>query len=118
MSAAFIQFAASLVVLAPLGIAVEGFAVHWAWPLVAAGAFLVIFSSLLGVNALHVLMRHGEATRVTSLMYLPPVIAVVLELAMFDVVPGALTLFGIAVTCAGVALAVWKSRSEPSPAVD
>ena len=118
VSAAFIQFAASLAVLAPLGVAVEGFPVRWEWPLLAATAFLVIFASILAVNTLHVLMRHGEATRVTSLMYLPPIIAVALELAMFDVLPGALTLLGIAVTCAGVSLAVWKSRSNPAAAVD
>lgn len=118
LSAAFIQFAASLVVLAPLGVAVEGFTVRWEWPLLAATAFLVILASILAVNTLHVLMRHGEATRVTSLMYLPPIFAVVLELAMFDVVPSALTLFGIVVTCAGVALAVWKSRGAPPAAVD
>jgi drug/metabolite transporter (DMT)-like permease len=118
VSAAFIQFAASILVLAPLGAAVEGFAVRWEWPLFAAMAYLVIFSSILGVNALHVLMRHGAATRVTSLMYLPPIFAVALEMAMFSVVPGALTLLGIVVTCGGVALAVWKSRREPSPAVD
>ncbi len=118
VSAAFIQFAASVVVLAPLGIAVEGFAVRWEWPLFAAAAFLMIFASILAVNTLHVLMRHGEATRVTSLMYLPPIFAVALELAMFNVVPSALTLLGIMVTCGGVALAVWKARGEPSPAVD
>ena len=48
-------------------------------------AFLVIFASFLAVSALHVLMRHGEATRVTSMMYLPPIFAVVLEAAMFGV---------------------------------
>ena len=118
LSAALIQFASNLLVLAPLGAAVEGFAGRWEWPLFAAMAFLVIFASILGVNTLHVLMRHGEAARVTSLMYLPPIFAVALELAMFDVVPGTLTLFGIVVTCTGVALTVWNSRREPGAVVD
>ena len=59
-------------------------------------------------------MRHGEATRVTSMMHLPPVFAVVLELAWFGVVPSALALAGIAVTCAGVAMAVWRPRQRSS----
>ena len=106
-AAAVIQFAASAAVLAPLAVAVEGFSVHWSWQLGAAIAFLVIFASILAVSALHVLMRHGEATRVTSMMYLPPIFAVVLEAALFRVLPSLLTLAGIAVTCAGVAMTVW-----------
>ena len=107
-AAAVVQFTASLAVLAPLAAAVEGFPVIWTGELLAAIAFLVIFASFLAVSALHVLMRHGEATRVTSMMYLPPIFAVVLEALMFRVVPGALTLAGIAVTCAGVAMTVWR----------
>src|SRR5438094_7633082 len=109
-AAAVIQFAASAAVLAPLAMAVEGFTVHWGWQLVAAIAFLVIFASILAVSALHVLMRHGEATRVTSMMYLPPIFAVLFELALFHVVPSALTLAGIAVTCTGVAMTVWTRK--------
>jgi drug/metabolite transporter (DMT)-like permease len=109
-AAAVIQFAASLLVLAPLALAVEGFPMTWAWQFWAATVSLVIFASILGVSVLNYLMRHGEATRVTSMMYLPPIFAVVLEAAMFGVVPGGLALAGIAVTCAGVALTVW-SRS-------
>jgi drug/metabolite transporter (DMT)-like permease len=51
---------------------------------------------MLGVSVLHYLMRRGQATRVASMMYLPPVFAVVLELAWFGVVPSVLTLAGIA----------------------
>ncbi len=118
MSAAFIQFAASLLVLAPLGVAVEGFHVRWSWQLLAAIVYLVILASILAVNVLHTLMRHGEATRVTSMMYLPPIFAVAVEYALFDVLPSALSFLGIAVTCTGVALTAWKSTRAPSPAVD
>ena len=107
-AAALLQFAVSLAVLAPLAWAFEGLRVHWAWPLVAAIAFLVIFASILGVNALHTLMRHGEATRVTSLMYLTPVVAAVLEFALFGVTPTRLGLAGVALTCLGVGLVTWQ----------
>lgn len=109
-AAAVVQFAASVAVLAPLAVGVEGFRVLWSWELVASIAFLVIFASFLAVSALHVLMRHGEATRVTSMMYLPPIFAVVLELALFGLLPSALTLAGIAVTCVGVAMTVWTKK--------
>ena len=109
-TAAVVQFAASLAVLAPLSFAIEGFSVQWSWELFAAIAFLVIFASLLAVSALYVLMRDGEATRVTSLMYLPPIVAVLCELALFGVMPTAVTVLGIVVTCIGVAMTVWTPR--------
>ncbi len=116
--ASVVQFAASVLVLAPLAVAVEGFHVDWAWEMAAAIAFLVIFASILAVNVLHVLMRHNEATRVTSIMYLPPVFAVVGEMALFGVVPSALAFAGMGVTCLSVALAAWKSPRVVAAAVD
>ena len=113
-AAAAIQFAASAAVLAPLALAVEGFHFKSSLELWAAIAVLVIFTSLLGVSVLYYLLRRGEATRVTSMMYLPPVFAVVLELAWFGVVPSALALAGIAVTCAGVAMTVWRPGERSS----
>ena len=109
-SAALVQFAVTGAVLAPLAWGIEGFAVTWAWPLLAAIVFLVIGASILAVNALHTLMRRGAATRVTSLLYLTPIFAVVLEYLMFDIVPGTLSMAGIAVTCAGVAMVTTSRR--------
>jgi len=108
-SATLVQFIVTIAALAPLAWWVEGFAVNWAWPMVGSIAFLVIGASILAVSALHTLMRRGQATRVTSLLYLTPIFAVALELAMFGVVPSALSVAGIAVTCCGVALAAWRS---------
>jgi drug/metabolite transporter (DMT)-like permease len=117
-AAAVVQFAASVIVLAPLAFAVEGFRVDWAWEMIFAIAFLVIFASILAVSVLHVLMRHNEATRVTSLMYLPPVFAVVAEMAIFGIVPSALAFAGMAITCIGVALTAWRSSRLVAAAVD
>ena len=108
-SATFIQFAVTVAALAPLAWLIEGYAVAWAWPMLGSIAFLVIGASILAVSALHTLMRRGQATRVTSLLYLTPIFAVVLELAMFGLVPSALSIAGIAVTCAGVALVAWRA---------
>jgi drug/metabolite transporter (DMT)-like permease len=113
-AATVVQFAVSAAVLAPLAVAVEGFEFTNAWPMWAAIASLVVFASILGVMALYWLLRHGEATRVTSMMYLPPVFAVALELVMFGVLPGALTLAGMAIACAGVAMTVWTPRWRSS----
>ena len=103
-SAAWIQFAASLLLLLPLAFAFEGARVQWTWALAGSVAFLVIFASIFAVNALHTLMRRGQATKVTSILYLTPIVAVVLEYLLFDVLPSGITWAGIAVTCLGVAL--------------
>jgi drug/metabolite transporter (DMT)-like permease len=113
-ASSLVQFVASAAVLAPLAWFVEGFRITWSWPLFGAIVFLVIGASILAVSALHTLMRHGEATRVTSLFYLTPVFAVVLEFALFNVVPSSVSVIGIAITCAGVALVAWK-RDPPAP---
>jgi len=108
-ASALVQFVATAAMLAPLAWLVEDFKVQWAWQMIAAIVFLVIGASILAVNALHTLMRRGDAARVTSIFYLTPVFAVVLEFLMFGIAPGTWSLAGIAITCAGVAL-VTKSR--------
>jgi drug/metabolite transporter (DMT)-like permease len=107
-SAAVLQFGIALAILGPLAFIVEGARVQWAWQLLAAIAFPVVFASILAVNALHTLMRHGEAARVTSLIYLTPIFVVMLEFLMFDVMPTSLSVVGIGITCAGVALVSWR----------
>jgi drug/metabolite transporter (DMT)-like permease len=107
-SSALIQFVACFFVMAPFSYFVEGAVVRWSWPLLFAILFLVVFASILAVNALHTLMRRGEATRVSGMLYLPPIVAVALEWPLFGVVPTMLSVIGIAVTCVGVALAVRK----------
>ena len=109
-AAAAIQFATAAAVVAPLAIAIEGFRFTSSWVLWGSIAVLVIFTSLLGLSAFYYLLRHDAAARVTSMMYLPPMFAVVLEAAWFGVVPSALALAGIAVTCAGVAMVLWRPR--------
>jgi drug/metabolite transporter (DMT)-like permease len=111
-TAALVQFLSNFIVLAPLAWFVEGATVRWSWSLAGAIVFLVIGASILAVNAFHTLMRRGQATRVTSLIYLTPIFAVALELAMFDVVPSAIALAGIAVTCLGVAMVSWTRAGK------
>jgi drug/metabolite transporter (DMT)-like permease len=103
-----LQFALAFAAFLPLSLAFEDSGIRWDWALAGALAFLVILASVFAVNALHTLMRHGEAARVTSIFYLTPVFAVAAEYLLFEVVPTPLSLLGIAVTCAGVALVAWR----------
>jgi len=114
-AAALVQFVAVFIVLAPLALAFEDNTVRWSWALVGALLYLVIFASLLGVSAWHYLLRHGAATRVTSLIYFTPVFAIVPEFLWFGITPSAISWAGIMMTCAGVALVAWRNASAPDP---
>lgn len=107
-AATMIQFVTCFLLLLPVSVVFEGATVKWSWTLVLSIGFLAVFASVFAVNALHTLMRRGEATRVSSMLYLPPVVAVALEWALFDVRPTGMTLIGIVITSIGVALAARK----------
>ena len=66
-SSVVIHFAATSIVLLPLAGWVEGFRIEWNWTLVAALAYHVVPASIGAFTVFHVLMRRGDATRVTSL---------------------------------------------------
>jgi drug/metabolite transporter (DMT)-like permease len=50
-------------------------------------------------------MRHGQATRVSSILYLPPIVAVAAEWLVYRIIPTPLTFVGMVIVCAGVWLA-------------
>ena len=111
-AAALVQFVTVLIVLAPLALAFEDNTVRWSWPLAGALVYLVVFASLLGVSAWHYLLRHGAATRVTSLIYLTPVFAIVPEFLWFGITPSMVSWVGIVMTCMGVALVAWRTSKN------
>ncbi len=111
-AAACVQMAATLLVLAPLALAFEDNSVRWSWALAGSLFYLVILASLLAVSAWHYLLRHGGATRVTSLIYLTPAFAIVPEFVWFGITPSATSWAGIVITCAGVGLVAWRSAPK------
>jgi drug/metabolite transporter (DMT)-like permease len=113
-AAAMVQFAATLLVLAPLALAFEDNSVRWSWALVGAILYLVIGTSMLGLSAWHYLMRHGGVTQVTSLVYLTPAFAIVPEYFWFGIVPSPISWLGIVITCLGVGLVVWRKSTRPA----
>ena len=111
-AATVLQFAMAFCGFLPLSLAFEDSGVRWSWALAGALAFLVVFASIFAVNAFYTLMRHGQATRVTSILYLTPVVAVVAEYFVFGLAPTPLAMLGTVITCAGVALVVWDKKKN------
>lgn len=99
-----IHFAASAAVGLPLGWALEGFAIEWVPTLGWTLLYHVLLASMGAATILHFLMRRGQATQVTSLLYLTPPVAVICEWAVFGLLPTGLALLGMVVACVGVAM--------------
>ncbi|HEY9063864.1 MAG TPA: DMT family transporter [Burkholderiaceae bacterium] len=113
-SSVVIHFAATALVMLPLGWAFEGFGIHWNWQIAATLAYHVIPASMGAYTVFHFLMRRGQATRVTSLLYLTPPVAALCEWLLFGVAPTALMLLGMVGACAGVAM-VTRRTGGSSP---
>ncbi len=116
-AAVIVHFAASALVMLPLGWIVEGFAVHWVPALAGTLIYHVLLASIGAYSILHLMMRRGGATSVTSLLYLTPPVAALTEWAVFGNPPSAMMWLGMAVACVGVAMVTWTRGRRAEPAV-
>ncbi len=99
-----VQFSAALVPVAILALFVEGWDVTVTRDFVFAVAWLVIVLSFGAITLLALLLRRGTASRTASLFYLVPASTAVLAWLLFDEQLGWLTVVGMGVAMAGVAL--------------
>jgi drug/metabolite transporter (DMT)-like permease len=104
-SASAVQLVAALLVTAPLA-AFESEALVWHPELIGALLWSVVVLTLGGSSLLYLLIQRGAATAVSSLMYLVPPCTAVLAALMFGEALTASVLAGLALTAAGVAMAV------------
>ena len=109
-SASAVQMLAGLAVCAPLAL-LETETIRWHADLIAAMAWSVVVLTLGGSSLLYLLIQRGEATAVTSLLYLVPPCTALLAWAMFGESLTPIMMAGVALTVVGVALVV---RSPPS----
>ena len=120
-SAVCIHFFATAVVMLPLGAVFEGFAIEWNRQIFVALGYHVVLASIGAYSIFHLLLRRGQATGVTSLLYLTPPIAALAEWIVFGVLPTPVMWAGMIVACIGVAMATRSpraeaiSRSDPAP---
>lgn len=109
-TASLVQLAAALLVTAPLALLESGgFQMHA--ELVGAMAWSVLVLTLGGSSLLYLLLQRGAATSVSSLMYLVPPCTALLAWWLFGETLGLLSLGGLVLTAAGVALVVRQRRS-------
>ena len=104
-TASAVQMVAAFVVCLPLAL-LETEPMDWHPNLVAAMAWSVGVLTLGGSSLLYLLIQRGEATAVTSLLYLVPPCTALMAWAMFGESLTPVMMAGVALTVFGVALAV------------
>ncbi len=101
-----IQFIAASSVTAPFALLYEGGRVVWSGEFLFALLWLVLVLSLGAVSLLYVLIRRGAAASVSSLFFLTPPCTALIAWPLFGETLGPAALLGMALTLAGVTLAM------------
>ena len=105
VTTSLIGFAAGLIVILPLALLLESQTISWNWELGWALGYLVIGNSLIATSLLLAMIRVGEVSRVSALLFLvPPVAALLAWLTLGEVMPP-MAWVGMAVAIVGVLIA-------------
>lgn len=97
-----VQYLVGFAVLMPVAAATESLAVDWHPELAVALAYLVIANSIVSIGLYIALLQRGDATRISSLLYLVPPFALVVAWAVLGETLPAPALLGFALSVAGV----------------
>ena len=111
-TASAVQMLAALVVCAPLAW-LEPESMDWHVNLVAAMAWSVGVLTLGGSSLLYLLIQRGEATAVTSLLYLVPPCTALMAWVLFGEAFTPPMMLGMVLTVVGVAIVVRNPREAP-----
>ena len=105
-----VQYLVGFLLVMPLALSVERMEVDWTADFAVALAYLVIGNSLIAVTLLLAMIRHGEAARVSALLFLVPPMAALIAWGLIGEVMPPAAWAGMVVAAAGVALATRKLR--------
>ena len=105
-----IQFLASLILTLPFALVLETQTILWTPEFFGAMAWSIFVLSGVGISVLFILIRNGEATKVTSYMYLVPAVTAVMAWLMFGERFTITAAVGMAIALLGVALVVKPMR--------
>lgn len=97
-----VQYAVGFVVLLPVAWMTETMAVDWHPELVISLGYLTVANSIIAIGLFIALIQRGDATRLSTLMYLVPPFAMILSWAILGEPMGPLAFAGLALSAAGV----------------
>ncbi|MGI9507605.1 MAG: DMT family transporter [Geminicoccaceae bacterium] len=112
-SGSAVQFLVTALLLTPLSLLFEDGVINWTPAFIASLAYVAVFLSLISMALLTIMIRRGEASRVSSLFFLVPPMAALLAYLVLNEPLGTTVLVGMAVTAIGVALVMMPNRSQP-----
>jgi drug/metabolite transporter (DMT)-like permease len=98
----FVQLAVASVVALFLSLKFESFSVEWTPQLVFASTWLSVVNSIGAISLLFILMRKGEASKVSSLFYLIPSVTALMGFAVLGETLSAMSIAGFVVTAGAV----------------
>lgn len=110
LSGTVIQFTACALLYALLAPALETMQVQWTGQFIFALSWLVIVLSIASIMLLYLLIRHGAATRVTSLFYMVPPVTAIMAWLVFGESLSGWALVGMAACGFGVLLVVRQPK--------
>lgn len=99
-----IQFAASVLVCLPLMLIFDTMEIEWVPEMIGALLWGIFALSIGAISLLFILIRNGETTRVTSLMYLTPPTTALMAWFLFNEPITWTIILGIALTSSAVLL--------------
>ena len=102
------QYAAGLIFVFPIAYSIETMQVQWTGTLVSALAYLVIGNSILAMTLLLAMIRAGEVSRVSALMFLVPPLAAIFGWLLLGEIMPPIAWIGMALAGIGVTIATRK----------
>jgi drug/metabolite transporter (DMT)-like permease len=99
-----IQFAASVLICVPLMLIFDTMQIEWVPEMIGALLWGIFALSIGAISLLFILIRNGETTRVTSLMYLTPPTTALMAWVLFNEPITWTIVLGIALTSSAVLL--------------
>ncbi len=100
-----LQYGIGFAMLTPIALQVETYQVAWDWEFAASLAYLVIGNSLIALTLLLAMIRRGEASRVSALLFLVPPLAALIAWVLIGEIMPPIAWAGLGLAAAGVALA-------------
>jgi drug/metabolite transporter (DMT)-like permease len=108
-----VQYGVGVAVVTPCALLLEQVAIEWTPDFLASLAYLVIGNSLIAITLLLAMLRRGEASRVSALLFLVPPIAAFIAWIVVDEAMPPLAWAGFAVAATGVLMATRQAKVKP-----
>lgn len=106
---ASLQYAGAFAVTLPAAYLLEPMRITWNWTMIAVLGWSVLALSIGAIGLLLLLIRRGEVSRASQLIYLVPPTAAAQAYLLFGESLGAVQIAGMALTAAGVAIAARRA---------